>query len=554
MKTKIYAFAVLIFNCTALCGQAPGWEWAKSQPGNGNDIPNGIATDADGNSYITGSFSSSTLTFGTTVLTNPWPGKEDVFVAKYDASGNVVWAKRFGANGYDYGNAVAVDTNGNLYVTGTFRSLHVHFDNIILTNAYSSTDDIFIAKFDTLGNVIWAKSAGAPAYGYDLSYGITADANGNSYITGYFSGIEIHFDSITLVATGLFDFFIAKYDSSGNVQWAKTVVNSGFIIGNSIAVDANGNVYATGDFDGSVTFGSTPLGSTGYNDVFVVKYDSSGNVLWAKQGGGGHDDNGQSITVDANGNSYITGHFGINGSNFGGVILTGTLYGGGLFVAKYDSSGNVPWATTPGGNGYGDIGKGIKADPNGNLYVTGHFSSDTLIFGNSTLINVNGNSIIFDIFIAKYDSSGNALWAKNPLGQGSEYGHGVDIDASGNCYITGYLQGQGVVFGTTTLSPIGGAELFIAKTGINTGITEENNLPGEYTFTIFPNPGNGETKISYPGIINEINIRNVTGQIIYTAKPVDRTVFLKLNENAGIYFVTVRSGDSVVTRKWVLER
>jgi len=186
-----------------------------------------------------------------------------------------------------------------------------------------------IALFAQNGDWLWAKQAGGASN--DESYNIAVDANGNSYVTGNFTG-SATFGSTTLTSSGYNDIFVAKLDINGNWLWAKQAGGTGWDYGFVIAVDDNGNSYVTGYFSGSVTFGTTTLTSSGYEDIFVAKLDRNGNWLWAKKAGGTSDDIGYGIAVDANGNSYVTGYF-EESATFG----TTTLMSSGsrdIFVAK----------------------------------------------------------------------------------------------------------------------------------------------------------------------------------------------------------------------------
>ncbi len=258
--------------------------------------------------------------------------------------------------------------------------------------------DIFVVKYDSSGNVVWAKSASGTSL--DEGYSITVDANGNSYVTGYFYSPTITFDTATLTSSGGGDIFIVKYDASGNVVWVKSAGGTYYDYGQSIAVDANGNSYVTGIFGSStITFGSTTLTNSGDYDVYIVKYDASGNVVWAKSAGGTNEDKGYGIAVDAIGNSYVTGWFSSSTITFGSTTLTNSGSDD-IFVVKYDSSGNVMRAKSAGGTS-NDLGYGIAVDASGNSYVTGYFSSSTITFRARRLLNNGG----YDVFVAKIGHS-----------------------------------------------------------------------------------------------------------------------------------------------------
>ncbi|MCK9611174.1 MAG: SBBP repeat-containing protein [Candidatus Cloacimonas sp.] len=296
---KLSLIIILVFCSVALFAQNEDWFWAKKAGGTSNESGKSIAVDDNGNSYVTGYFYGS-ATFGTTTLSG-----SGIFVAKMDSNGNWLWAKQAGGlySGYSYG--IAVDANENSYVTGYFSG-SATFGTTTLTSSSEYYSDIFVAKLDSSGNWLWAKQAG----GTDChdGYGIAVDADGNSYVTGYFYG-SATFSTTILTSNGNEDIFIAKLDSNGNWLWVKQAGGTGWDYGFVIAVDDNGNSYVTGYFSGSVTFGTTTLTSSGYEDIFVAKLDRNGNWLWAKKAGGTSDDIGYGIAVDANGNSYVTGYF-----------------------------------------------------------------------------------------------------------------------------------------------------------------------------------------------------------------------------------------------------
>jgi len=300
--------------------------WTKQAGGIYNDYVYSIAVDTNGNSYITGRFYSSSCSFGIITLINCNSEYEDIFVAKLDINGNFMWAKQAGGTVSDCGYGIAIDANGNSYVTGYFWSSATFGTTTLTSSGYI---DIFVAKIDHNGNWLWAKQAGGTNSEY--SKGIAVDDNGNSYVTGYFWS-SATFGTTTLTSSGDCDIFIAKMDSNGNWLWAKKAGGTSEDYGISIAVDANGNSYVTGYFLRSATFGTTILTSSGYKDIFVAKLDINGNWLWAKKAGGTMNDLSRSIAVDVNGNIYVTGNF-EDYAIFGATTLASSGYYD-IFVAK----------------------------------------------------------------------------------------------------------------------------------------------------------------------------------------------------------------------------
>ena len=273
-----------------------------------------------------------------------------------------------------------------------------------------------MAKYDASGDLLWAKRAGGEGFG--LGYGIAVDAAGNSYVTGGFGGTATfgpgETNETTLTSAGG-DAFVAKYDASGDLLWAKRAGGIGSASGFGIAVNAAGNSYVTGGFSGAATFGpgetneTTLTSAAGSLDMFVAKYDASGDLLWAKRAGSSTDtglglDAGLDIAVDGAGNSYVTGKF-RGAATFGPgetneTTLTSAVGSNAIFVAKHDASGDLLWAKRAGGEGF-DLGVGIAVDGAGNSYVTGQFGS-AATFGpgetnETTLTSAGGD----DIFVAK---------------------------------------------------------------------------------------------------------------------------------------------------------
>jgi hypothetical protein len=382
--------------------------WAKSFGGTSNDFSRSISVGALGYIYTIGSF-QGTVDFdpgaGTSNLISV--GNQDVFVQKMDASGNLLWAKSFGGTSNDYGQSISVDALGNVYTTGAFRET-VDFDPGAGTSNLTSAGgpDIFVQKMDASGNLLWAKSFGGTSDDYGQS--ISVDTLGNVYTTGSFEG-TVDFDpgagTSNLTSAGVYDIFVQKMDASGNFLWAKSFGGTSYDSGESISLDALGNIYTTGVFEGTVDFdpgaGTSNLTSAGISDIFIQKMDASGNLLWVKSFGGTTNDFGRSISVGALGYIYTTGSFEgtIDFDPGAGTFNLASAGGYDVFVQKMDASGNFLWAKSFGGTSY-DSGESISLDALGNVYTTGYFQG-TVDFdpgaGTSNLTSAGGS----DIFVQK---------------------------------------------------------------------------------------------------------------------------------------------------------
>jgi len=332
---------------------------------------------------------------------------------------------------------------------------------------------VFLLNYSVLTaqDFVWAKAMGGTSDDYGNS--ITTDASGNVYTTGYFRGTA-DFDpsagTTNLTSAGEYDIFIQKLDASGNLLWAKAMGGTSSDKGNSISTDASGNVYTTGYFLGTADFdpsgGTTTLTSAGGYDIFILKLDASGNLLWAKAMGGTSYDYGMSITTDASGYVYTSGYF-YGTADFDPSSGTTNLTSAGeydIFIQKLDAFGNLLWAKAMGGTST-DTGYSITTDASGNVYTTGFFqgTADFDPSAGTTNLTSAGSS---DIFIQKLDASGTLIWAKRMGGTSFDYGNSITTDASGNVYTTGYFK-ETADFdpssGTTDLTSAGSYDIFIQK-------------------------------------------------------------------------------------------
>ncbi len=417
------------------------------------DFVSGIAVDASGNVYITGGF-QGTARFGGISKTSA--GNADIFVAKYSSAGALQWVQTAEGPSYDGGRGIAVDVSGNVYITGYFYG-GASFDGTFKASA--GQVDIFVAKYNSSGVLQWVQTAGGASSDHGNS--IAVDASGNVYIMGDFWGM-VNFSGTSKTPTGNFNIFVAKYNSAGSLQWVQTAGGTGDFNGRCIAVDAIGNVYITGEFAGTASFGSTSKTSSGGADIFVAKYDPVGVAwAWVQTAGGTSYDFGKGIAVDASGNVYVTGSFQGTGS-FGGPSQT-SAGDADIFIAKYNSSGTWQWGQTAGGTSV-DVGNSITVDPIGNVYITGSFVG-TASFGSTSKTSAGGAEIFVarnDIFVAKYNSASTFQWVQTTGGTSSDIGNSIAVDASGNVYVTGGFQGT-ASFGSTAKTSAGSDDVFIVR-------------------------------------------------------------------------------------------
>src|ERR1035437_3832191 len=248
---------------------------------------------------------------------------------------------------------------------------------------------------------------------------------------------------------------------SQTCQWAKTAGNNYSDGGNAVSTDSNGNVFVTGDFDSdNITFGSTTLynNNSSSPEMFIVKYDVNGNVLWAKSPESYANSDGESVCTDIYGNVYVAGEFLTDSITFPPITLYNHNTTEDFFLVKYDANGNVLSAKSGGGN-LDDGAGNLKTDLRGNVFVSGGFYSDSITIENFTLYNhILGITLTADIFLAKYDSNGNVIWAKSFGGDSQDGGPRISAGNNGVFYVSGYFVSDTIYFDSIIIYNISGSD------------------------------------------------------------------------------------------------
>jgi hypothetical protein len=330
----------------------------------------------------------------------------------------------------------------------------------------AGSEDVFVAKYSSNGDLIWIEQIGGSAF--DRGNGIATDISNNCIVTGRFDG-TITIGDTSLVTQGNDDIFIVKYDTDGNLFWVTQAGGTGFDRSNCIKTDILENIVITGRFENTAFFGDTSISSYGTEDIFIAKYDKDGNFLWANQAGGITVDRGHGIATDGSGNTIVTGRFS-DIASFGDTTLAASGISD-IFIAKYDNYGNLLWVVQAGGDGE-DRGVSIETDNAGNILVAGEFELNAA-FGDTSIISNGGK----DIFIANYDSSGNLNWVEQAGGIGWDSGYGIETFSSGNCVTTGFFEHEGFI-GDTSLTSAGWWDIFVAEFDVSGNLLWVNQAGG----------------------------------------------------------------------------
>ncbi len=570
-KVKFLIMSVMLIQCLYGNSQSLKFQWAQLIIDYGLAVHPAMEVDSKGNMYIAGGF-SGTRDFdpGAGIFTLTSNGNTDMFISKFDRYGQFLWARQMGGASIDVVQAIEIDTLDDIYISGRFEGT-VDFDPGTGTYPLTSlnANASVISKFNGSGNMLWAKK-----FDVYTMIPITLDLTGNVYAAGYFNG-KVDFDPdagvFDLTDTHNGDVFYLKLNTSGKFVWALKVSNpeyhymfnsQGINSDRSIAVDASGNIYATGwfsktvDFDpGAGVYSLTTFG-TDKNitrpDIFISKLDASGNFVWAKQIGGLGVENPNDILIDASGNIVITGtHPGE--TDFDPGASTNNLPGGGTFIAKYDSSGDLIWVNQLNGIGWENDMRRIRTDKLNNVYCSGSFSGTVDFDPGTGIYNMTSNGMS-DMFISKMDSSGQFGWAKHLGGTSDDKGRWFSLDETGNIYLMGGFSGNLDInpdTGVCNLSSTDSSDIFIMKLG-DPSLEIEEFAAGEDGISIYPNP-NGGNFVVRSAVDGYYSIQNEIGQTIQTfAIHQDSTHEIQIEGLApGIYFI-IGSGKRHAIRQKII--
>jgi len=363
------------------------------------------------------------------------------------------WAKTGQSVGWQECYSITSDGQSNLFVSGSFFATTLTLDNVSLT--CFGSNDILLAKFDSVSNMSWAVRAGGNSD--DECKDIAADNIGHLFIAGSFTSSNIPFGPDTVFQSGTgTTAFIAMYDTAGNPVWARAF--AGFAVVNSVSTDGSGNCYVTGNFDApKLRLGTDSITSAGSTDVFIAKFDVTGSLEWMKSIGGTGADAGVACDVHHN-LLYVTG-------NSGSAVFTADTFhlphylNLDVFLACLDTSGQVRWAKNYGGNTLEHCNT-VTTDQDGNAFICGEYNSALFFTGDDTLAGTGG----LNAFLIKVDSAGHTLWMKNVQGVGNSTGYAVQPTATG-VYFAGGFNAPVITIDTATVHfPSNGYDpMFIAR-------------------------------------------------------------------------------------------
>lgn len=557
LRAWLLAALFSVFSLAVTRAQAPAWQSAVSIPVSASREAYILSAvvDAGGNVYVAGAF-YGTAAFGSINLTSA--GGEDGFVAKWSPAANdFVWAQRIGGANDERAYAVAVGSVG-VYVTGYFRSQPAAFGALSLTSA--GVEDLFIAKLTDTGtsaSFTWAQRVG----GSQFEGGRALAVSGTSvYVGGYYS--DATFGATVLPTGSPANLFVAKLVDAGpaaSFVWAKGAGGfTGYNAVNALAVSGN-NVYLSGFFSGTATFGAATLTSAGSYDAVVAKLADAGataDFVWAQRAGGSGADQARAVAVSGS-NVYMAGDFTGSAASFGAA----TLASAGLndaFVSKLTDAGATAgfgWSQRFGGTGE-DEANGLVA-AGAQVCAVGEFRSPSLAFGQTTLSNAGG----YDIFAAKLTDAGAApvlAWAQRAGGVNSDFGYSAALGAGGQVYFGGLVQPPGG-FGIIPVAGLPGSTVGTFAVLTDATLTATAPALTVASLALFPNPAHGRATVQLPALPGTptatLTVLDALGRTLRTqTAAANSKAALDLTGLApGLYAVRVTAGATTATHRLVVE-
>lgn len=401
--------------------------------------------------------------------------------------------------------------------------------------------DLFVCKFAPNGDVIWAKSYGGASY--EESTTITTDLQENIIIGGGFSGNSFIIGSDTLKNfavgyNGISDIFIAKLSASGKSIWARSAGGFSFEEAYSLATDQDGNIVVVGAFNSNkIGFGKDTLINIGYSDIFIVKYDSNGNILWSKGGYGKDKDWANTVAIDNNGNIYVAGEFLSEEFKLANYTISNKgSYD--ILLAKFDRNGELLWANSF-GDDIDDYGKSLVCS-NRYVYLGGYFASKTLAFGSASVTNYS-QKFTSDVYVAKLDDFGKCIWIRSAGGDGEDQSFDIAIDRDENVFQTGNFEGKYIYFGKGDIYNYGYSNVFVSK--LNPKLSD---VPSAFQTTsnginLMPNPSDDFILLKGKSLKSgELKIFNMLGECIYIQSVTSSEIIIDIRSlPRGIYLLRV---------------
>jgi len=544
MSKSIILF-IFLFWLSPNISTAQTWAWVQQLGSSSNESIAGLVIDEQENIYITGNFFNE-LTLGNATLNVK--GESDIYIAKLDPNGEVLWAKSAGGAFPDLVEDMAIDAVGNIYCLGSYFVL-ADFEDTTLRDAHGPKA-IFISKYDSDGNLLWVKDIEGTIFKSITAMAINEEQQ--LTLTGYFQDSLFIADTV-LVAQGQTDLFVTQYNQQGEFQWINSLATTNEYIPVDIAFNSNSEIVIAGKFKGQAIFANDTIKTnTADFDVFVAQFDADGNPQWGRKAGGVHEDACSALGIDGEDNIFLTGQF------FGVLKLSDSIriqtegFNDNAYLLKYDKTGKALFAQSIGNTEKNENGRALLVSERA-VYLAGSFQEEMTIGANQ----LKGEASTFNGFVVSFELDGTVDWARAiPCTDFLLIDHLVQKGEK--VFMAGGLLGE-AQFDESLLKSESNYDLIVGL--LNNTLTNTYFPFKETSFQVFPNPTRGVLNIKTDLLNYDVQVFDPFGKLIFSESiwQLDRSNISQIDFNAqgsGVYFLVLKDekGSVVGSKKLVVQK
>jgi hypothetical protein len=523
-KRLLRSLTILFLAVFSPCASAQQWKWAVDAGGTGNvDFNKSIATDTDSNVYCAGTFGGNNVVFGS--YTNPSTNNHIWgFICKYDRFGNFIWMRPISHSSNDLTvDRIAISQQNEIYLLGTTKQGTVGFGNGITLASTNPSTNMYLAKFDVSGNAQWARTLTTSGSSLCASGGLDLDINGNIYFSGTFTSSTsspVMINGTTYTQNGA-SIFVIKYDTAGNSVWFRNTLTTGTGTRKAYGLSvANDQLYICGMVGVLTSFDTITIGSLPGQSCYIARYDLTGNTHWVTEYSGPSDTHLLDVSADDHNNIFAVGR------HQGTVYVEGdTLVADGsaedAVILCLDTLGNKKWSALVGST-QADWARAVDADGFGNAYVSGHLRGTIDFMGTPVTTSTNQT----EIFVAKVSGAGPLKWIKLGGGPLTDYALTVHHEKGSNRVYTGGYYSWTATYGSSTINDVGNGDMMLIQLADTTF-----DVSWDVTSSC-ANTCNGSIAVFTNG-----------NPVLYTWSNIPDNVSQQANVCAGIYNLTVTNTD-----------